>query len=152
LAIFASSTLFGWSRREPHRSEEIIRVPELDRTGITLSENMPQHDGQPSDGDQRDGDNRQIEPAHSFCIQLRPTRLLLNCRCTLCRTNQSIGFHVPLLFRPEKKLTRYQQARPVQFLFPALTRCVRIRMIVTRDEIIGSIHREKSGGFKISLR
>jgi hypothetical protein len=36
LAIFASSTLFGWSRREPQRSEEIIIGPELDRSGITL--------------------------------------------------------------------------------------------------------------------
>jgi hypothetical protein len=84
------------------RSEEIITGPELDQSGITLSENMPQRDGQTSDGDQRDGDNRQIEPAHSLCVQLRPTRL-----CSIADVRFSAQtnpwFSRTTSFRPEEK-------------------------------------------------
>jgi hypothetical protein len=42
-----------------------------------------------------------------------------------------------------QQLTRHEQARPVQFLVPALARCVRERMIMARDEVIRLISREK---------
>jgi hypothetical protein len=51
--------------------------PELDRSG--LSENMPQHHGQPGDGDESDRNNHQIKAPHSLLIFLCPTKLLLNC-------------------------------------------------------------------------
>jgi hypothetical protein len=71
------------------------QVPEQVRAR-TLLENMPQHDGQPSEGDESHRNNHQIELLHPLLIFPRPTKLLLNCWCTLCRTNQSLGFHVPL--------------------------------------------------------
>jgi hypothetical protein len=45
----------------------------------TLLENMPQRDGQPSEGDESDRNDHQIELAHALLIFLRPTKLLLNC-------------------------------------------------------------------------
>ena len=68
-------TFTGRSRFVPGDKMPFIASP--NRTA--LFENMPQRDGQPSDGDQCDGNNRQIEPAHLFLIRLRPTDLLVTC-------------------------------------------------------------------------
>jgi hypothetical protein len=56
-----------------HIDPKKIIEPDRDRT--TLFENMPQHDGYPSDGYESDRNDNEIEPAHSLFIQLRPSKL-----------------------------------------------------------------------------
>jgi hypothetical protein len=45
--------------------------------------------------------------------------------------------------RRTQQLTRHEQAYLIQFLFPALARCVMKRMVMARDEVIRLITREK---------
>ena len=75
LALFALSP--SWL--EPKGATSIRRKPLPVPKRAALFEKMPQRDAQPSDGDQCDGNNRQIEPAHLFLIRLRPTDLLVTC-------------------------------------------------------------------------
>jgi hypothetical protein len=74
----------GSESSEPVRPDGFISFrifivgPEPDGDGITLSEKKPPHNGYPSNGEESDRNNRQIEPAHPLLIFLRPTKLLLN--------------------------------------------------------------------------
>ena len=59
--------------------EKITAGPSWTVTGPPLFEDMPQHDEQPSDGDESARNNYQIELAHPFLIQMRPTELSVTC-------------------------------------------------------------------------